>query len=78
MLVQYVNVLATKPDDLSSDPRACMVKEETYIPELSFGVFMHIDFFLGGRSVLIFSHLKRNDSLSTRTGHCEPKWLPCL
>lgn len=47
VLVQYVNVLATKPDDLSSDPRACMVKEETYTPELSFGVFMHIDFFWG-------------------------------
>lgn len=46
-MVQYVNVLATKPDDLSSGPRACIVKEETYTPELSSGVFVHIDFWGG-------------------------------
>ena len=43
-MVQYVKVLATKPDNLSSGPGACMVKEETYPAELSSGVFVHIDF----------------------------------
>lgn len=48
-MVQYIKVLATKPDNLSSSP-----KGETRTPKLSSGVFVHIYIFFFVVVVLFF------------------------
>lgn len=47
-MVQYIKVLATKSDNLSSSPRAPVVKKETYPKIVLWSVCAHTHFLLGG------------------------------